>query len=378
MKIMSELQPNPASSRRYIQNYVFGAILILLFLVVCRLFTPFFTALLWSILLYILISPLHRRLIKGINFDTLKGKILRNFWAVVFTLGTMILIFIPLSLVVSLFFRQIMEMGRYARDLLNQRPEYLYELFERISGLIHDVSAGQIVITAEDINFQLKALITNELLGNKQMVFLSGNIVRIIGKLSINMLVMIFSMFFFYVDGPYLSRLVLHSIPIRTEYTSALTKKFMDITRNLFFGYIIVALLQSVVAYIIFAVFKIKGSLVLAVLTFIIVFIPMIGAGLVYLPLTVLKIVSGDIAGGLIFLVVSVIFISGIDNVLRPFFLRDRIQLHPLIIFFAILGGIFVFGFNGFILGPVLVILFLTVLDMFLTEHKIGSQDQVT
>jgi predicted PurR-regulated permease PerM len=47
-----------------------------------------------------------------------------------------------------------------------------------------------------------------------------------------------------------------------------------------------------------------------------------------------------------------------------------------LIIFFAILGGLVVFGFNGFILGPVLVILFLTVLDLFLTEHKIGVQDQ--
>jgi predicted PurR-regulated permease PerM len=51
-------------------------------------------------------------------------------------------------------------------------------------------------------------------------------------------------------------------------------------------------------------------------------------------------------------------------------FLRDRIQLHPLIIFFAILGGVTAFGFNGLILGPMIVILFLTVLDLFLTEHK--------
>jgi predicted PurR-regulated permease PerM len=372
---MNKLQPNPAPLHRPIQNYVFGAILVFLFVVVCRLFTPFFTALLWSILLYVLISPLHRRLINGLNFDTINGKILRNFWAVVFTLGTMVLIFIPFSLVVSLFFQQIMEMGRHARDLLNQRPEYLYELFEKLSGLIHDLSAGQIIITAEDINSQLKALITNELLGNKQMVFLSGNIVRIIGSLSINMLVMVFSMFFFYIDGPYLSRLVLRSIPIRAEYMSALTKKFMDITRNLFFGYIIVALLQSVVAYIIFVIFNIRGPLVLSVLTFLLVFIPMIGATVVYVPLAVIKIAGGNIAGGLIFLVFSIIFISGIDNVLRPFFLKDRIQLHPLIIFFAILGGLAVFGFNGFILGPVLVILFLTVLDLFLTEHKINHQE---
>jgi predicted PurR-regulated permease PerM len=65
-----------------------------------------------------------------------------------------------------------------------------------------------------------------------------------------------------------------------------------------------------------------------------------------------------------------------LDNVLRPMFLRDRIQLHPLIIFFAILGGVSAYGFNGLILGPMVVILFLTVLDMFLNEHKIGEDLQ--
>jgi predicted PurR-regulated permease PerM len=115
---------------------------------------------------------------------------------------------------------------------------------------------------------------------------------------------------------------------------------------------------------------------VLAVVTFVFVFIPVLGATVVYIPLTILKIASGNIAGGVVFFIVCAVFISGIDNVLRPFFLRDRIQLHPLIIFFAILGGLVVFGFNGFILGPMLVILFLTVLDLFLTEHNIGMHDQ--
>jgi predicted PurR-regulated permease PerM len=370
---MSDLQPNQSSPQRPIQSYVFGVIFFILFIVVCRLFTPFFTALLWAILLYIMFSPLHRRLIRNLNFDTTKGKILRSFWAVIFALGTMAVIFIPLSLMTTIFFRQVMDFGRGARELLNQRPEYLHDIFVKISVFISDISAGQIIINAEDINNQFKTLITYELLGNKQMVYLSGNIVRIIGTLAVNLLVMVFSLFFFYADGPYLSRLVLRAIPIRTEYISTLTRKFMDITRNLFFGYLIVALLEAVVAFIIFSIFGVKGSLVLAVVTFLFVFIPVLGATVVYIPLTVMKIVAGNIAGGVVFFIVSAVFISGIDNILRPFFLRDRIQLHPLIIFFAILGGLAVFGFNGFILGPVVVILFLTVLDLFLTEHSISS-----
>ena len=371
--IMSEIQSPLTPPNRPIQSYVLGAILIVLFLIVCRLFAPFFTPLLWSILLYIMFNPLHRHLIRNINFDTLKGKALRHLWAIVFTLGTLVVIFIPFSLLVSIFFRQIMEMGRHALDLLNERPEYLHDLYETISEFARGISAGLIEINPHDIELQIRTFVTREL---QRMALLSPNIIKNIGLFAISMLVMMFSTYFFYVDGPYLSRLLLSTIPIKTEYIRTLTTKFMHITRNLFFGYILVALLQAVVAYIIFIIFHIKGSLVLAVLMFLIVFIPVLGGTLIYIPLTIFKIVSGDIAGGILFFLVSATFISGIDNILRPFFLRDRIQLHPLIIFFAILGGLAIFGFNGFILGPVLVILFLTVLDLFLTEHKINHQQE--
>ena len=359
-----------SARHRPVQSYVFAAILVLLFLAVARLFAPFFSVLLWSTLLYIILSPLHRRLIKKLNFDTLKGKILRNFWAAVFALGTLVLILVPLSLAVSLFFRQILELGRYARDLLNQRPEYLHDLFVNISNLIDEISGGQVFVSVESMENQLRDFLTAQL---QRVVVLSRNVVLNIGGFSLRMFLMFFTLFFFYVDGPYLARLVLHAVPIRTEYITTLTGKFMDITRNLFSGYIIVALLQSVVAYLIFLIFKVNGSLVLAVITFIVVFIPLFGATILYIPIAVIKIASGDIAGGIIFFVTCAVFISGIDNILRPIFLRDRIQLHPLIIFFAILGGLAGFGFNGFILGPIIVIFFLTVLDMFLTEHKIGE-----
>lgn len=356
-----------------IQTYAFAVILIALFLLVCRLFAPFFTVLLWSTLLYILLSPLHQRAIRNLDLFTRKGKILKNFWAVIFTLGTMVIILIPISLVVSVILRQIMELIRYSRDMFGHNPDILRELLQKISVILRELSADQLVISADEIERHIMTALTT---GLQRMLVVSSGVARNIGGFSIGIFLTMFSMFFFYVDGPYLSRLALHAIPIRKEYISALTAKFMDITRNLFLGYIMVALIQSVMAYIIFSIFQIKGSLVFAALTFICVFIPMIGGGLVWLPLGIMRLLSGDIAGGIIFLIVSGIFISTLDNIIRPVFLKDRIQLHPLIIFFAILGGIKVFGFNGLVLGPVVVILFLTVLDMFLTEHKIGEQDQ--
>jgi predicted PurR-regulated permease PerM len=207
--------------------------------------------------------------------------------------------------------------------------------------------------------------------GLQNLLSMSSTVARNVSGFVVGLVLMVFSLFFFYVDGPYLSRLFLHAIPIRKEYITALTGKFMDITRNLFFGYILVALIQAVMAYIIFALFHVRGALVFAGLTFICVFIPMIGGGLVWLPLGIARILGGNAWGGIFFLFVAGFFISTLDNFLRPMFLKDRIQLHPLIIFFAILGGVSAFGFNGLILGPIVVIFFLTVLDLFLTEHKI-------
>jgi predicted PurR-regulated permease PerM len=356
---------------RNIQNYVFGALLIALFLLVCRLFAPFFTVLLWSTLLYVLLSPLHHRAIKKLDLDSRKGKILKNVWAAVFTLGTMVLILIPLSFVASLFTRQIIDLIRYSRDTFNQRPEFIRDMLDHISMFIRDITMDQVIITGDEILRQITGMLTS---GLQNLLAMSSTVARNISGFALGIILMLFSLFFFYVDGPYLSRLVLHAIPIRKEYIAALTGKFMDITRNLFFGYIMVALVQAVMAYIIFSLFRVRGALVFAALTFICVFIPMIGGGLVWLPLGLARIISGNISGGIFFLIVAGLFISMLDNVLRPMFLKDRIHLHPLIIFFAILGGVSAFGFNGLILGPMVVILFLTVLDLFLTEHKIKDE----
>ena len=360
------------TQQRPIQSYIFAGILILLLLAVFRLFAPFFTPLLWSILLYIIFSPLHRRLTKSLDSKTLKGKFLHKVWAGVFTLGTVVLIILPVLFIFRLFFLQMQELGRHLLNFISERPDFIQELLNTISNFIIGISAEQFVVTADDIEEQIRLFIINI---TQNMIYRSTNIFQNIGGFVLNILIMIFSLVFFYIDGPYLSQLVWKAVPIKKEYINTLANKLKSITRNLFLGYIIVALLQSVVAFIIFSIFNIKGSLVLSAITFILVFIPMFGAAIVYIPITVIIILDGRIVTGVIFLIVSIVFLSGIDNVLRPFFLKDRIQLHPLVIFFAILGGLFVFGFNGFILGPVFVILFLTVLDMFLTEHKINNPE---
>ncbi|MDR0706274.1 MAG: AI-2E family transporter [Treponema sp.] len=354
--------------KKHVQNYVFGAILILLFFLVARVFAPFFSVLLWSILLYILLSPLYRRIAKKFDAATLKGKILQSVCAGVFALGTLTLILLPLSFMAFQFLKQITELIRYIQHVFYVKPGIVHEVFESIAGFISDISADQFHISADEIQRRVLQFLSSGLQGAMQF---SSNLAKNIGSFLLNMAMMLFCLYFFYVDGHTLATLLKHTIPIRKEYMETLSSKFSEITRNLVMGYIAVAVIQSVAAGVIFTIFKIQGALVFATLVFVCSFIPLVGCSLVWWPLGILILLSGDIVQGIAFILSSMVFISTIDNFLRPIFLQDRIKLHPLVIFFAIMGGVGAFGLNGLILGPMIVILFLTVLDMFLTEHKI-------
>jgi predicted PurR-regulated permease PerM len=357
-----------------IQTVVFGALLLLLFLGVCRLFAPFFTVFLWSVLLYLLFLPLHEKITRNMDFSgKTTGFIKKNLIAAAFALGTATLILLPITFVFFQLYRQVIELSRYARDVLTANPRFFRDLLQKLSDIILDLSANHITIDPNDIQAHIMTFISSSV---QNLIGFSSNVAKNLGTFIISFFFLVFCLFFFYLDGPYLARLLLNLVPIRHEYMLVITRKFKEIARSLILGYIMVALVQAFFAYIIFSLFQVKGALVFACLTFVCVFIPMIGGSLIWLPLGIARIVNGDIVGGVIFLIISGVVISLLDNILRPMFLQNRIQLHPLLIFFAILGGLAAFGFNGLILGPMMVILFLTVLDLFLTEHEIAHESQ--
>jgi predicted PurR-regulated permease PerM len=365
-----KIRENP----KLIQNIVFGVVLVALFLLVCKLFAPFFTILLWSIFLFVIINPLHRRLTKNIDFATRKGRYLKSLFAGMFSIGTAVLVLIPILFVLSQVTHQIMELVNIARKTFRENPTILQEVLERFSEFISEISADQVKISAGEIQHRLLSLLNS---GIDNILNFSKSIALNISGFLISLVFMVFCLFFFYLDGTYLSSLVLNNFPIKEEYLTTLVKKFMDIIKNLFLGYIMVAIVQAVLAYIVFAIFQIKGAMVFACLTFICVFIPIFGGAIIWLPIGVSIILGGELFRGVLFLIISGVFISLLDNILRPLFLQDRIQLHPLIIFFAIMGGVSSYGFNGIILGPMAVILFLTVLDLFLTEHHLERKNPV-
>lgn len=354
-----------------VQTWFFAALFVILFLAVAQILAPFFTVLLWTSLLYVLFSPLYHKILRHINLDKMSGRLLQNLLAGLFSIGSVVVIVVPLGFVGLQLAKQTASLIKAALAFIDANPQFLNIEVEGVSRLLKELSFGSIDLSSLDLKQRISEGLSG---GVSTMISLTTRIVKNVGAFVVGLAFMVFSLFFFYIDGAYLLGLVVKAVPIRKDYMAELVSKFRDITRNLFLGYILVSMVQGVVAYVIFLLFRVEGALTFAILLMFCSFIPMIGAGTIWGPIGIFRIFTGDVAGGFLFLAVSGVCISTLDNFLRPFFLKDRIKLHPLMIFFSILGGVTVFGFNGLIVGPMVVILFLTVLDLFLTEHGIDHE----
>ncbi|MFQ3547657.1 MAG: AI-2E family transporter [Termitinemataceae bacterium] len=355
--------------RNNVQTWFFLGVFILLFLGVLRIFAPFFTVFLWATLVYILINPLFSwitvRIPKSVPWNGLAKSLL----AAIISILTVSIIVGILFWIGFQLYNQLLILIKMFSQYLSKDPHYFSQEFERLTLTIKDLTFGQIDLASLDIKSQILQLLKNS---TQRLFQVSTTIVKDVGSFAAGLAFFVFTLFFFLIDGPYLFDLIMKGLPIKKEYIMNLAGKFREITHNLFMGYILVALVQASVAFILFSIFQVQGALVFSVVLFFCTFIPIIGAGTIWGPIGLFKILSGDVAGGIVFLILSGILISTLDNLLRPLFLKDRINLHPLVIFFSILGGVAAFGLNGLVLGPIVVILFLTVLDLFLVEHGIA------
>jgi len=354
-----------------IETVVFGVILLLLFFLVCRLFAPFFTVFLWSVLLYIIINPLHSKITGKLSRKTLGGRFLRNILAGVFAIVTVLIVLIPLLFVVREVYEQAIQIFDSLKTFISDHNGAYSEFYQKLRDNIYNITGIEL---GDSLQLEIQRLILPPPGQHSEILSIMRVSIEKIGIFLLGMALILFCLFFYYLDASYLSELVKSIIPIKNDYTKTIFDKFKDIVHTLVLGYLSVAAIQAVLAFIIFKIFKVQGSLVFACLTFVCVFIPMIGGALVWLPLGIKEIAAGDVTGGIAFIIICAICISFMDNFLRPFFLHDRLKLHPLLIFFGIMGGIVCFGFNGLILGPLIIVLFLTVLELFFKEHNIKKE----
>ena len=345
------------------QNIFLFALFALLLVAVIAILKPFFSVILWSSLLYILVSPLHRKISNHLNPNKKGYKFKRILLSGSFAVGTILIITGLAFLLGSQLISQLISFLEDAEKFIKENPNFFTDA-DIVIWVKEFLQSNEIALNWLE-NFDLREQIINLIQTySSKLFYFSRTFISGTGSFLISLAFSIFILYFFYLDGPYLASLLAKAIPIKPVHVTRIMNKFIQVIRGLFSGYILVALYQGVVAFILMLIFGVKGAILFSVLLMFASFIPLFGAAIIWAPIGIIMCFTGPIWKGILFLILSSITISFLDNFLRPFFLKERIKVHPLIIFFAILGGIQLFGVNGLLLGPLVIIFFFTILDI--------------
>lgn len=182
--------------------------------------------------------------------------------------------------------------------------------------------------------------------------------------------IMFFSLFYLFIDGERLVKTVMRLSPLRDKYEKNLIAKFNSIVRATLKGTTLIAILQGTLGGLLFAATGVASPVLFGLLMTISSVIPSVGSGLVWAPMGLIMIILGNFTQGIIILLFGALFISTIDNLIRPKLVGRDTQMHPLMILFSTLGGIALFGISGFIVGPILMSLFVALWDIYSLEFK--------
>ena len=343
------------------QSLVNRAVLILVLGVISLLFyqvvKPFLLSIFIAALFAALFTPLYRWfLVRTGNRQAL---------AATLTLITVLLfVFVPLFMVFGTVLSQALEVAQSARPWVQQQL----------------AQPGLITAKLEALPFYEQLLPYKEqtlawlanLTGSVSKTAIDTVQAATIGTFSalLSLVIILYTMFFFLMDGDRLLYYLLYYLPLNDDDEKKLLKRFTSVTRATLKGTAVIGILQGLLAGLALHAAGIPSALFWAVAMMFLSVVPGIGTALVWGPAVIYLIVSGEYLVAAMLAIYCIVVVGSIDNVLRPKLVGNDTRLHELMIFFSTLGGIMSFGFMGFVIGPIIAALFVTIWELYGAEFS--------
>ncbi|MFP3941094.1 MAG: AI-2E family transporter [Thermoanaerobaculia bacterium] len=173
--------------------------------------------------------------------------------------------------------------------------------------------------------------------------------------------ILLYAMFFFLVDGPAILRRILFYVPLDPKEEAALLERFISVTRATLRGSLLIGIIQGFLAGLGFWATGVPGPAFWGTVMVVLSVIPALGAALVWVPAVVYLFLLGEVGAGVGLLAWCAVVVSLADNFLRPWLVGRDARMSDLLILLSTLGGIFLFGAVGFIVGPIVAALFVSI-----------------
>lgn len=337
----------------------FLGLIILLSIGVLYLFAPFAYPVFWAAVIAIVFYPVYAQILRKIKRE--------SFASVISVLLIFLIIFTPLTALSTVLVRQSHDLYvKVSNSELIKNPEQVSNWLTS-----NKFTAPYITKIQNDwTNYAAKAIqwVSNFLLTN----------IKNVTQNSLNFILMTFIMFYtsyyFFKDGKRMLTRIMRLSPLGDEYEEMLYNRFTSTTRATLKSTLIIGSIQGTLGGILFWITGIEGAFIWGVIMTIIAIIPAVGTPIIVIPAGIIMLVLGNFWQALVLLIGSLI-ISTVDNVIRPMLIGKDTQMHPLVVFFATLGGIALFGISGFVIGPVIAALYISVMSIYEHYYKKELKD---
>ena len=197
----------------------------------------------------------------------------------------------------------------------------------------------------------------------------AGNLLRNFVMVLVDLAIMLFALFFFFRDGDAIMRRLRRLLPFEPDFRELRIAEAADLVRASISSGSIVALLQGAVGGLAFAVLGLGAPIFWGVIMAFFALLPL-GSGMVWGPVAVWLLLTGQVGRGLALIVIGASVIGLIDNILRPILLSGRTEMHGLLVFISLLGGLAAFGLLGLVLGPIIMAFTISFVDAYASERK--------
>ncbi len=188
--------------------------------------------------------------------------------------------------------------------------------------------------------------------------------------LVVHVFILLFAMYYFFRDGESIIKRVKYLSPLDERYEDEFINKFSSMSRATIKGVLVIAIIKGVLGGLTFWIFGVTGAILWGVVMVLLSIIPLVGVWLVMIPGGIVMMVMGDIWQGIAVILIGTVFIGNIDNILNPILVGRDTGMHELLIFLSTIGGLSVFGIMGFLVGPLIASMLVTLLHVYSIEFK--------
>jgi predicted PurR-regulated permease PerM len=319
---------------------------------------PFYGAIMWALIIAMLFVPVYRWLLPRTHAR-------RNLAAAAVMLLVLLVGVLPFALVTASLAREAsvvylrVDAGEWSPAL------FLRDVFDALPAWVTALLSRAGVPDFDNLQRQISAALAqgSEFIAT-QAFGIGLDTFGFVASLGVTL----YLAFFLIRDGDQLAQTAQTALPVPQQFKQELVAKFMAVVRATVKGSLLVAGIQGSLGGIAFWFLDVKGALLWAVVMAFLSLVPMIGAGLVWLPVAIYFLLMGEVWQGLALVAYGVFVIGLADNLLRPMLVGKNAGLPDYVVMITTLGGMAVFGINGFVIGPTIAAMFIAVWHLSIAE----------